>query len=289
MKKKNIQLSHIFKDEGLLKNYCEELRKCKPLKSKDQIDLIIQAKAGDDEAFNKIIKSNLRFVVLIAKDYVNRGIPIEDLIGEGNVGLIESVKRFDETKGFKFTTYAVWWIRQAMLKIIHQDESNVRLPINKINLLKKIEQTKDKLRQKLERDPSPKEIIDVMPELRDEDYEIVSMIKSQEFSFDQPVGSEESDISYQDIITSGEEFEGDKNLRLPEVRKKINIALDTLTDTEKNIVQLHCGLIEESGPMSFSEISDTLGLTSDKVRRIYKKAIENLRTKKEGVILASFS
>ena len=285
--RKNINLASLFQNEGSLRNYCKELKNHKPLSHKEQIELIVKAKQGDQKSLNKVIEANLRFVVLVAKDYLNRGIPAEDLIGEGNIGLIDAIHRFDETKGFKFTTYAVWWIKQAMLKIINQEENNIRLPVNKINLLKKIENTKDRLRQKLEREPSSYEIINEIPELTEEDYDVFTISRSSEISYDQPMHHDD-DMSYMDILSSGEEFDGEKNMMMPEIRKRIKKALSCLDSNERDVVEYFCGLKEEFGPLSFSEISKETGISSDRVRRIFRKAIENLRTTRQGLELAVF-
>jgi RNA polymerase primary sigma factor len=254
--------------------YLQEIGKYELLTPEEEIELARRAKQGDEKALEKLIQANLRFVVSVAKQYQNQGLPLGDLINEGNLGLIKAAKRFDETRGFKFISYAVWWIRQSILQALAEQSRIVRLPLNKVGALNKIGKKLSQLEQEFEREPSANEIAE---ELDMSVYEVADTLKSagKHISMDAPFAQGE-DNKLLDVIPSENEPMPDHELMRESLRKEIEEALDTLDQREKEVVKLYFGIGYEH-PLTLEEIGEKFKLTRERVRQIKEKAIRKLR------------
>lgn len=257
-----------------IKNYFKDLRKIEPISGNDQTALAIKAKAGDRDAMDKLIKCNLRFVLTIAKEYQYGNVDIEDLINEGNIGLIKAVDRFDATKGFKFISYAVWWVRQSIMQYIYENGNMVRLPINKINVIGKVNKASEQLYHELDREPTSEEI-QAITNFSAEDIKSSYMDTARCFSIDQKI-SDDSDTELGDIIP-GETMEDiEVKLNGESLKHEINSVLTTLTERESQILNYYFGL-NGSKEMSLKEIGDNLDLTNERVRQIKELALKKMR------------
>lgn len=256
-----------------IKNYFKDLRKIQEVDGIEQIQLAIKAKAGDSAAMKKLIECNLRFVLTIAREYQHLH-KIEDLISEGNIGLIKAVSRFDETKGFKFISYAVWWIRQSILQFVYENGNLIRLPINKINAIGKINKASERLFQQLDREPTPEEI-QAMTDFSSEDIKSSYMDTSRCLSIDQKI-SEDSETELVDIIPGEtlEDIEG--KLNGESLKHEINSVLTELTERETQILNYYFGLNNHQ-ELSLKEIGDKLNLTNERVRQLKELALKKLR------------
>ncbi len=274
-----------YKENIAIKNYYKEVKKTDILSGDEQIELAVKAKAGDKRAFDKLVECNLRFVISIAKEYKSSGIPLEDLISEGNIGLMDAVHRFDETKGFKFISYAVWWIRQSITKSINDNKSNVRLPINKINSINKITKVKEKLSQTLERAPSDAEILE-NSDVTVSDVKSYRMDGNFDLYIDSPVQNMDG-LKYQDMI-SGSDYEDLENkINHDALRKELKSAMSNLSEREVEIITMYYGL-NDSTPMTLREIGQALDLTNERVRQIMKDSIKRMRVFEKSVRLRDF-
>ncbi len=254
--------------------YLQEIGKYELLTPEEEIELARRAKQGDEKALERLIQANLRFVVSVAKQYQNQGLPLGDLINEGNLGLIKAAKRFDETRGFKFISYAVWWIRQSILQALAEQSRIVRLPLNKVGALNKIGKKLSQLEQEFEREPSANELAE---ELDMSVYEVADTLKSagKHISMDAPFAQGE-DNKLLDVIPSENEPMPDHGLMRESLRKEIEEALDTLDQREKEVVKLYFGIGYEH-PLTLEEIGEKFKLTRERVRQIKEKAIRKLR------------
>lgn len=257
-----------------IKNYFKDLRKIDQISGAEQTQLAIKAKAGDRAAMDKLVKCNLRFVLTIAKEYQYGNIDVEDLINEGNIGLIKAVDRFDSTKGFKFISYAVWWVRQSIMQFIYENGNMVRLPINKINAIGKVSKATEKLYHSLDREPTSEEI-QAFTNFSAEDVKSTYIDSTRCFSIDQKIG-EDSDSEFGDIIPGEtlEDIEG--KLNGDSLKYEINSVLSSLTEREIQILNFYFGL-NGSKEMSLKEIGDRLKLTNERVRQIKELALKKLR------------
>ncbi len=257
-----------------IKNYFKDLRKLEQLSGAEQTELAIKAKAGDRKALDRLVKCNLRFVLTIAKEYQYGNVDIEDLINEGNIGLIKAIDRFDADKGFKFISYAVWWVRQSIMQYIYDHGNMVRLPINKINVIGKVNKASEELFHKLDREPTSEELQEVT-NFSAEDIKSTYMDSTRCFSIDQRV-SEDSESQFVDIIPGEtlEDIEGRMNG--DSLKYEINNVLETLTDRETKILNMYFGL-NGSNEMSLKEIGDELNLTNERVRQVKELALKKLR------------
>ncbi len=268
-----------------LKNYFKDLRKIEQIDSKEQIILAKQAKAGDRKAMEKLINCNLRFVLTIAKEYQRFNLDVEDLINEGNIGLIKAVEKFDETKGYKFISYAVWWVRQSIMQYIYENGSLVRLPINKINVIGKVNKAAEKLVHQLDREPTPEEIQEIT-DLSDDEIKSTYTDTNKCYSFDQKL-SEDSEGELIDIIP-GETLEDiDGKLNGESLKTEINNVLSGLTERETKIVNMFYGL-NGNAELTLKEIGDKLGLTNERVRQIKEQAVRKLRVHNKSSKLREF-
>lgn len=257
-----------------IKNYFKDLRKIDTLSSSEQSELAVKAKLGDQSALDKLVSSNLRFVLSIAKEYSWSGIPLEELASEGNIGLIKAVYKFDETKGFKFISYAVWWIRQSIMQSIYENGNTVRLPINKINNLGKINKATEKLFQTLDREPTAEELSDITEFSEKEIRMSVSDVMNCVSIDDKIKGDSETEIG--DLIPGETMDDIDSRINNDSLKKQINVVFESLTPRENQILNMFFGL-NGYHEMSLKEIGEELDLTNERVRQIKEFALKKLR------------
>lgn len=262
------------RDTPSLDKYLHEIGKEELITAEEEVNLAKQIKQGDGTALDRLIKANLRFVVSVSKQYQNQGLSLPDLINEGNLGLIKAAQRFDETRGFKFISYAVWWIRQAILQALAEQARIVRLPLNKIGSINKINRTFSELEQKFEREPSVHEIAQALEMAPDEVKESLKS-SGRHVSMDAPITTEEEGSMY-DVLSSKDTPSPDKGLINDSLRKEIERALSTLTHREANIIRLYFGL-NGKHPHTLEEIGEEFNLTRERVRQIKEKAIKRLK------------
>lgn len=257
-----------------LDKYLQEIGKVSLLTPDEEVTLAKKIKEGDQIALEKLTKANLRFVVSVAKQYQNQGLTLGDLINEGNLGLIKAAQRFDETRGFKFISYAVWWIRQSILQALAEQSRIVRLPLNRVGSLNKISKTFSELEQKYEREPSADELADVLNVTVAEVIDTMK-ISGRHVSMDAPfIQGEENSLL--DVLENDGEDTPDQGLISDSLRKEVTRALGTLTQREADVIALYFGLNGEHA-LTLEEIGEKFSLTRERVRQIKEKAIRRLR------------
>jgi len=267
--------SRRYRDEDRsLDLYLREIGSTPLITAQEEVRLAQRIRKGDKKALEKLTKANLRFVVSVAKNYQNQGLSLADLINEGNIGLIKAAKRFDETRGFKFISYAVWWIRQAILQALAEQSRIVRLPLNRVGTLHKIGKVSSSLEQTFGRIPSPEEIADKL-ELSESEVSDTLKISNTHLSLDQPFSIFE-DNSLIDILEDEFQPGPDEALLDQSLRVEIDKALDTLTPREAEVINLYFGLNQEKA-LTLEEIGARFNLTRERVRQIKEKAIRRLR------------
>ena len=273
------------RETASLDKYLQEIGKVDLITADEEVELAQRIKAGDQRALEKLTKANLRFVVSVAKQYQNQGLTLPDLINEGNLGLIKAAQRFDETRGFKFISYAVWRIRQSILQALAEQSRIVRLPLNKIGSINKINKTFAFLEQANERPPSPEEIA---KELDMTVNEVKESLKNagRHVSMDAPL-IEGEDSNLYDVLRSGESPNPDRELLSESLSTEIERALETLTPREADVVRLYFGLGHQH-PMTLEEIGETFDLTRERVRQIKEKAIRRLKHTSRSKILKTY-
>lgn len=257
-----------------LDKYLQEIGKVDLITADEEVRLAKKIKEGDQIALEKLTKANLRFVVSVAKQYQNQGLTLGDLINEGNLGLIKAAQRFDETRGFKFISYAVWWIRQSILQALAEQSRIVRLPLNRVGSLNKISKTFSELEQKYEREPSPDELAEVLQVTTAEVIDTMK-ISGRHVSMDAPFAQGEEN-SLLDVLENDGEDTPDQGLITDSLRKEVTRALGTLTQREADVIALYFGLNGEHA-LTLEEIGEKFGLTRERVRQIKEKAIRRLR------------
>ena len=257
-----------------LDKYLQEIGKVDLLTPEEEVDLAQRIRENDQLALEKLTKANLRFVVSVAKQYQNQGLSLGDLINEGNLGLIKAAQRFDETRGFKFISYAVWWIRQSILQALAEQSRIVCLPINRVGSLNKISKTFSELEQKFEREPSPEELAEVLEVSTNEVVDTLK-ISGRHVSMDAPFVQGE-DNTLLDVLENDLDVTPDNELMNDSLRKEVQRALSTLTQREADVIALYFGLNGEH-PMTLEEIGERFDLTRERVRQIKEKAIRRLR------------
>jgi RNA polymerase primary sigma factor len=257
-----------------LDKYLQEIGKVSLLTPEDEIALAIKIKAGDPAALEKLTKANLRFVVSVAKQYQNQGLSLGDLINEGNLGLIKAARRFDETRGFKFISYAVWWIRQSILQALAEQSRIVRLPLNRVGVLNKIGKAYRNLEQEFEREPSPEELAREL-EMDVQDVSETLQISTKHLSFDAPF-TQDQENRLIDVLENEDEPSPDTILMSESLNREIERALSKLSEMEAEIIRLYFGLNDEE-PLTLEEIGDKFNLTRERIRQIKEKAIRRLR------------
>ena len=282
MKQLKITKKVTHRDEKSIDSYLNEISKYELISADDEAELARRIKTGDIEAFNRIIRANLRFVISVAKQYQFQGLTLSDLISEGNIGLIKAAKRFDETKGFKFISYAVWWIRQSILQAIAEHSRIVRLPLNKLGSINKVNQVFNELFQKFEREPTPEEIAKELELFPDEIIKLMAD-SGGTISMDAPV-SEDEDISMYDILV--QDTKGPDNELLNEsLRTEVKRVLSSLSVRDADIIRLYYGL-NDSSSLTLEEIGEKYNLTRERVRQIKDRAMDIL--KRRSNILKKF-
>ena len=273
------------RETASLDKYLQEIGKVDLITADEEVELAQLIKAGDQRALEKLTKANLRFVVSVAKQYQNQGLTLPDLINEGNLGLIKAAKRFDETRGFKFISYAVWWIRQSILQALAEQSRIVRLPLNKIGSINKINKMYAFLEQENERPPSAEEIAKKL-DMTVNDVKESMKNSGRHVYMDAPL-IEGEDSNLYDVLNSGESPNPDRVLLHESLRIEINRALETLTPREADVVKLYFGLGEHQ-PMTLEEIGETFDLTRERVRQIKEKAIRRLKHTSRSKILMTY-
>ena len=262
------------RETASLDKYLQEIGKVDLITAEEEVELAQRIKAGDRVALEKLTKANLRFVVSVAKQYQNQGLSLPDLINEGNLGLIKAAQRFDETRGFKFISYAVWWIRQSILQALAEQSRIVRLPLNKIGSINKINKAYALLEQEHERAPSAEEISEVL-DMSEGDVKESMKNSGRHVSMDAPL-VEGEDSNLYDVLNIGESPSPDTLLMIESLRVEIERALQTLTPREADLIRLYFGLNGQH-PMTLEEIGETFDLTRERVRQIKEKAIRRLK------------
>ena len=273
------------RETASLDKYLQEIGKVDLITAEEEVQLAQKIKAGNQFALEKLTKANLRFVVSVAKQYQNQGLTLPDLINEGNLGLIKAAQRFDETRGFKFISYAVWWIRQSILQALAEQSRIVRLPLNKIGSINKINKTYAFLEQAHERAPSAEEIAKEL-DMTISDVKESLKNSGRHVSMDAPL-VEGEDSNLYDVLNSGESPNPDKLLLHESLRTEIERALETLTPREADVVRLYFGLGSHHA-MTLEEIGETFDLTRERVRQIKEKAIRRLKHTSRSKILKTY-
>ncbi len=286
MRQLKITKSITNRESQSLEKYLQEIGKVDLLTPEEEVDLAKRIKQGDQSALEKLTKANLRFVVSVAKQYQNQGLSLSDLINEGNLGLIKAAQRFDETRGFKFISYAVWWIRQSILQALAEQSRIVRLPLNKVGSLNKINKAFSELEQTYEREPSADELATLL-EISADEVETTLGVAARHVSMDAPFVDGE-DNSLLDVLENTSMPGTDSHLEYADsLRREIERSLGTLTDRQCDVIKLYFG-IGIVHPMSLEDIGDKFGLTRERVRQIKDKAINKLRATSRSKLLKTY-
>ncbi|HRG68019.1 MAG: sigma-70 family RNA polymerase sigma factor [Saprospiraceae bacterium] len=286
MRQLKITKSITNRESQSLEKYLQEIGKVDLLTPEEEVDLAKKIKQGDQLSLERLTKANLRFVVSVAKQYQNQGLSLSDLINEGNLGLIKAAQRFDETRGFKFISYAVWWIRQSILQALAEQSRIVRLPLNKVGSLNKINRAFSELEQEFEREPSAEELATLL-EIPTEEVETTMGVAARHVSMDAPF-VEGEDNSLLDVLENDSTPATDAKLEFKDsLRQEIERALGTLTDRQADVIKLYFGIGVEH-PESLEDIGDKFGLTRERVRQIKDKAINKLRSASRSKLLKQY-
>ncbi|MCZ4696368.1 RNA polymerase sigma factor RpoD/SigA [Ancylomarina euxinus] len=284
MRQLKITKSITNRESASLDKYLQEIGKEDLITVEEEVELAQRIKKGDQKALEKLTRANLRFVVSVAKQYQNQGLSLPDLINEGNLGLIKAAEKFDETRGFKFISYAVWWIRQSILQALAEQSRIVRLPLNQVGSLNKINKAFSKFEQEHERKPSPEELADQL-ELPADKVADTLRVSGRHISVDAPFVDGE-DNSLLDVLINDDSPIADRSLLNESLTKEIDRALATLTERESDIIKLFFGIgIQE---MTLEEIGEKFGLTRERVRQIKEKAIRRLRHTSRSKLLKTY-
>jgi RNA polymerase primary sigma factor len=285
MRQLKISKQFTNRENKSLDKYLNEISKVPMIDAHEEVELARRIREGDQRALEKLVNANLRFVVSVSKQYQNQGLTLGDLINEGNFGLIKAAKRFDETRGFKFISYAVWWIRQSILQALADQSRIVRLPLNKVGSIGRIAAAASKLEQELEREPTPEEIA---KELDISVTEVENALKSsgRHLSIDAPL-TEGEDNTLLGVLDQNDEPDPDNPLLNESLQKEINRVISTLSEKERDVLRYYYGL--DGGPAhTLEDISDKVGLTRERVRQIKEKALRRLRKSSKSKILKSY-
>lgn len=284
MRQLKITKSITNRNSDSLEKYLHDIGKEELITPEEEVELAKRIKMGDQEALEKLTKANLRFVVSVAKQYQHQGLSLPDLINEGNLGLIKAAKKFDETKGFKFISYAVWWIRQCILQALAEQSRIVRLPLNKIGALNKINRAFSQLEQTHEREPSPEEVAAIL-ELPEGKVAGTLELSGRHLSVDAPFQDGEEN-SLLDVLPSQDTPTTDNKLIEESLAKEIERTLNTLPDKESSVIRAFYGI--GTKPMSLEEIGATIGISRERTRQIKEKAIKHLRQKSKNRLLKAY-
>ena len=284
MRQLKITKSITNRESASLDKYLQEIGKEELITVEEEVELAQRIRKGDQEALEKLTKANLRFVVSVAKQYQNQGLSLPDLINEGNLGLIKAAEKFDETRGFKFISYAVWWIRQSILQALAEQSRIVRLPLNQVGSLNKINKAFGRFEQENERTPSPEELADML-NLPKEKVSDTLCVSGRHVSVDAPFADGE-DNNLLDVLVNADSPNADRGLINESLATEVDRALDTLTDREKDIIKYFFGI--GCSEMTLEEIGEKFGLTRERVRQIKEKAIRRLRHSSRSKLLKSY-
>jgi RNA polymerase primary sigma factor len=286
MRQLKITKSITNRESQSLEKYLQEIGKVELINPEEEVKLAIQIKQGNQKALEKLTKANLRFVVSVAKQYQNQGLTLSDLINEGNVGLIKAAQRFDETRGFKFISYAVWWIRQSILQALAEQSRIVRLPLNKVGLTNRISKAFSQLEQEFEREPTAEEIATLL-DVDTEEVAATLGASARHVSMDQPF-SEGEEVTLIDVMENPNSESSDRNLIFNiSLTQEINRSLSTLTERQKDVIRYFFGIGVDHA-LSLEDIGERYNLTRERVRQIKDKAISKLRTVSRCKLLKSY-
>lgn len=286
MRQLKITKSITNRESQSLEKYLQEIGKVDLITPEEEVQLAIRIRQGDQKALEKLTNANLRFVVSVAKQYQNQGLSLSDLINEGNLGLIKAAQRFDETRGFKFISYAVWWIRQSILQALAEQSRIVRLPLNKVGLTNKISKAYSMLEQEFEREPSSEELASLL-EIGLEEVETTLGVAARHVSMDAPFVDGE-DNTLLDVLENANALKADRQIEHSDsLRLEVARSLSTLTDRQRDVLMLYFG-IDSENPVSLEDIGERFGLTRERVRQIKDKAITKLRTTNRCKLLKSY-
>ena len=284
MRQLKITKSITNRESASLDKYLQEIGKEDLITVEEEVELAQRIRKGDQEALEKLTKANLRFVVSVAKQYQNQGLSLPDLINEGNLGLIKAAEKFDETRGFKFISYAVWWIRQSILQALAEQSRIVRLPLNQVGSLNKINKAFARFEQEHERAPSAEELA-ITLDIPKEKVSDTLRVSGRHVSVDAPFADGE-DNSLLDVLVNSDSPNADRGLINESLGTEVERALSTLTDREKEIIKYFFGI--GSSEMTLEEIGEKFGLTRERVRQIKEKAIRRLRHHSRSKLLKSY-
>ena len=277
MRQLKITKSITNRESQSLEKYLQEIGRVELISPEEEVILAVQIKQGNQVALDKLTKANLRFVVSVAKQYQNQGLTLADLINEGNLGLIKAARRFDETRGFKFISYAVWWIRQSILQALAEQSRIVRLPLNKVGLTNRISKAYSQLEQEYEREPTSEEIA-LLLDLGTDEVDAAISSSGRHISMDQPFGDSEEGSSLMDLLENPNTESTDMYLSFRvSLSAEIDRSLNTLTERQKEVISFFFG-IGVDHPLSLEDIGERFSLTRERVRQIKDKAITKLRT-----------
>jgi len=285
MRQLKITKSITNRESRSLDKYLQEIGKEELINAEEEVELARRIKQGDQLALEKLTRANLRFVVSVAKQYQNQGLSLPDLINEGNLGLIKAAQRFDETRGFKFISYAVWWIRQSILQAIAEHSRIVRLPLNQVGSLNKLNKAFSKLEQQFEREPTEEELAQQL-DLAEDKVKDSIQISGRHISMDAPLVSGEESTLY-DVMVNSDSPKADRDLLKESLQMEIERTLDTPREREKEIIKLYFGIGMNHG-LTIDEIGEKFDLTRERVRQIKEKALKRLRQSTRSRLLRSY-
>lgn len=275
MRQLKISKSITNREQGALDKYLADIAKEPMITPDEEVELAQRIKLGDQIALDRLVRANLRFVVSVAKQYQNQGLSLADLINEGNVGLIKAAQRFDETKGFKFISYAVWWIRQAILQAVAEQSRTVRLPLNQVGMLSRVKKTASYLEQLYQRKPTVKEIADEL-DMPEDKVETLLKINTKEVSMDAPISSDD-DLTFIDIVVPEDNNDADKKIVLETDSAAIKRSLSVLNEREREVIIRYFGLDDDRHSYTLEEIGYMMDMTRERVRQVKDKALKKLR------------
>ncbi len=285
MRQLKITKSITNRESQSLDKYLQEIGREDLITAEEEVELAKKIKQGDQRALEKLTRANLRFVVSVAKQYQNQGLTLPDLINEGNLGLIKAAQRFDETRGFKFISYAVWWIRQSILQALAEQSRIVRLPLNQVGSLNKINKAFSRLEQEFERPPSADELAEALDLPEDKVADTIK-VSGRHVSVDAPF-VEGEDNSLLDVLVNGDSPKADRDLMMESLQREIERSLSTLTERERDVIRLFFGIGRQHG-LTLEEIGAKFDLTRERVRQIKEKAIRRLRHTSRSKLLKAY-
>jgi RNA polymerase primary sigma factor len=286
MRQLKITKSITNRESQSLDKYLQDIGKEELITAEEEVELARKIRAGDQRALEKLTRANLRFVVSVAKQYQNQGLTLPDLINEGNLGLIKAAQKFDETRGFKFISYAVWWIRQSILQALAEQARIVRLPLNQVGSLNKINKAYSRLEQEFERQPSAEELAEALEVPEDKIKESLS-VSGRHVSMDAPLSTAEDGGTLMDVMANPDSPKADHALMSESLQREIERSLSTLTDKEREIIRLFFGIGMNHG-LTLEEIGAKFNLTRERVRQIKEKAIRRLRHTSRNKLLKAY-